>query len=87
METLDLVCTHFEDYDHDGPLIISYRISDDDCCVKARAGYGMGHRVTSYINITEEIEKVSELVQSLMENFSSDNILIRSLEVFEGEII
>lgn len=87
METFDLISDHFEDFPHDGPLIISYRISNDDCCIKARAGYGMGHRVTSYVFITDEIDKVSELVQSLMENFSSDNILIKSLEVYEGEII
>lgn len=83
---LELALDHFEDYNHYGPLIASYRISDHECMVTARPGHGSGRRLVMVVNLKEEVDKILDYTRSILENFSSDDLLIKSFDVLDGEI-
>jgi hypothetical protein len=78
---------HFEKYQHEGPLIASYRISDLDYLVMCRPDSGSSRCIYSTVDLNSVNAKVIEYVNSLMTNWTMDNMLIRDLEVFDGEVI
>lgn len=77
---------HFEAVEHDGPLVVAYRIDDTNYLTIARPGHGLGHRLSLVVPAAEVHDKVMDYVQSLARNFTFDNLLIRDLEVFEGKV-
>lgn len=78
---------HFEKYEHDGPLVASYRIDDTDYLVMCRPDSGSSRCIYSTVNLHDVNDKVMEYVRSLMENWTLDNMLIRDLEVFQGKVV
>jgi PP-loop superfamily ATP-utilizing enzyme len=81
-----LARNHFEAYDHRGPLVICYSIGDDSYLVAARPGSNLGHRLHAVVDSRHAEDKVCEYVTSLVRMFGFDDLLMRDLEVFEGEI-
>lgn len=86
MNNEEIARKHFESIQHDGPLVAAYRIDDDDYLTIARPGYGLGHRLSLVVPAEQVTEKVLDYVQSLAHNFTFNDLLIRDLEVFEGQV-
>lgn len=82
----ELARNHFENYRHQGPLVICYSIGDDSYLVAARPGSNLGHRLHGVCDAAHAEDKVCEYVTSLVRQFGFDDLLMRDLEVFEGEI-
>lgn len=79
---------HFAKFDHDGPMIASYTISDDGKkLVIARPGYGAGQRISSVVEYTEEYKTIMNYVQSIMDMWGVDNLLIKMFEVTDDEVV
>lgn len=85
-ENRKLARDHFESYKYHGPLVASYRTDEGEYLVLARPGYGLGHRMSSVVNTAEEYNTVVDFVQSLIKTFTMDDLLVKSFEVFEGEV-
>jgi hypothetical protein len=77
---------HFERYRHDGPLIVNYRIGDLDYFVMCRPDSESSRMIYSDATIDTVNAKIIEYVKSLMDNWTIDNVLIRDMEVFKGEV-
>jgi len=86
MNNEEIARKHFESIQHDGPLVAAYRIDEEDYLTIARPGHGLGHRLSLVVPAAEVNDKVMDYVQSLARNFTFNNLLIRDLEVFEGEV-
>lgn len=77
---------HFEAYKHDGPLIVSYRIDDNDYMIIARPGSYSGRRLCTIVPFNEADDKVFEYIESVGRTFTYSELLVRELEVFEGKV-
>ena len=78
--------SHFERDTHEGPLVTCYHISEQNYLIAARPQSHLGHRLHAIVTWDKVNDKVIDYVGTLARNFTFDNLLMRDLEVFEGEV-